>query len=202
MSEVQAIAFYKKLPGQNSGWTKDKASKWLISHDYNPIKAVHETKNMLHYRINEPIKYKGFISKTVGSNGKQILLTIGLPKRIKEIKGGVAVGPPSEGSSWDVEPSNPIDFQQVFPLRKEEGILEKPIVPTAEFQRALDHDRVSISDVTNRNIVQSEYDSYMGPDTLIGYMLRPKSKGGIGFPFPTSASTFSPMDWFSMSNRS
>jgi hypothetical protein len=133
MSEVQAIAFYKKLPGQNSGWTKDKASKWLISHDYNPIKAVHETKNMLHYRINEPIKYKGFISKTVGSNGKQILLTIGLPKRIKEIKGGVA---------WDVEPSNPIDFQQVFPLRKEEGILEKPIVPTAEFQRALDHDRV------------------------------------------------------------
>lgn len=48
---IQAVLFDKNR------WTPKKASSWLRSHNYHPIKDVHETINNYRYRINEPEKY-------------------------------------------------------------------------------------------------------------------------------------------------
>lgn len=208
MSEVQAIAFYK------NNWSKNKAIKWLKKHDYKPIKEVHETKNMLHYRITDPSSgYKGFISKNIGPK-EDILLTIGLrkgiskrSKRSKKIRGGeLDIGVAkheriqSPMNEIEIKKSNPIDFQEVYPLSKESGLIQNGVLPPTEYNRSLDHDRVSVSDKTD---LQISSERSIIPDfadnTLLGYMMKSKSKGGVGFPFPTSASTYSPMDWLSMS---
>jgi hypothetical protein len=49
MSDIQAVLFDKR-----KNWTTTKAKRWLNKHHLKPIKEVHETKNELRYRIQEP----------------------------------------------------------------------------------------------------------------------------------------------------
>lgn len=188
MSEVQAISFYKKPYG---AWTIEKTKKWLSKHEYVPIKDVHETKNMLHYRITDPTlrKYSGFISKTIGNDDKKILLTIGIPRipRMPRISGG------------KVSHVN-MGFQEVFPLKKESSILNHPVISEKMSNRSLNSDMVTIMDIPETKRISALYEQQrlipsFDKDTLLGYLMKPKSEGGIGFPFPTSASIFSPMSF-------
>lgn len=59
MSEIQSITFKKRY------YSKDSSKKWLLTHNYKPIKAVDETKSLLRYRIQNPKKYKRFITKKI-----------------------------------------------------------------------------------------------------------------------------------------
>ncbi len=188
MSEVQAIAFYK------DGWTAKKADKWLKKNGYSPMKELHETKNMLHYRINNPAKYKGFSSKIIDSRKGQILLTIGLAKNKEMCGEGLSNAEYSELKT----PS--IDFQEVYPLSKESSILDHPVIDMKDFDRGSSNDKVTVQDLGYlHQDGERPIEPYMRENTLLGYMMRPKNKGGVGFPFPTSASIYSPMDWLSMS---
>ena len=38
----------------------------------------------------------------------------------------------------------------------------------------------------------TDYFNQFGPDTLLGAMMKPRSEGGVGFPFASAPSTFSP----------
>ncbi len=193
---IQAIAFYKPPNGK---WTEDSSKRWieknlesLVSHNDKDKIVLHETKNMYHYRVKDPkIPFKKFVTKVVGSGRKKILLTIGVAdiqamNDIQEMKGG---------------------DMTVFPLRKESGILSKPVISEADATRNIP-DRITIQDATSTSIDNAKANSLANAetnfgvfdrDTLLGAMMLPKSKGGIGFPFPTSSSTFSPLDWLSMS---
>lgn len=202
MSELQAIAFYKLPYGS---WTKDKAEKWMNKHGYNPIKEAHETKNMLHYRLSDPSKrFKSFISKQVGKKSKKILLTIGILKGVNgQKKKHIFMG-------GDLHTAH--EFQEVFPLSKESGILDKQIVPIAESNRSMNPDMITIRDsktddiervIYNHQMQEQKSSSFLipnfAPNTLLGALMLSREKGGLGFPYPTSAGTYSPKDWISLS---
>lgn len=181
MSELQAIAFYKSPYGS---WTKSKAMSWLKKHDYYPIKEVHETKNMLHYRLTDPSKrYKSFASRTAGKGEKKVLLTIGILKNTSKRLAGGALETQHE-------------YQEVYPLSKESGILSKPILPPAEANRSLNPDMVTVQDIRSDKVAQVR--AYESPipsfdaNTLLGALMLPRSQGGLGFPYPTSAGTYTP----------
>lgn len=64
--EIQAIIFDK------IHWNPIDASLWLTSHNFKPIKRVHETKNYYRYRIREP-NYKEYVTKSISPGIKLIL---------------------------------------------------------------------------------------------------------------------------------
>jgi hypothetical protein len=68
MSKIQAIVFSK-----SKGWGKLKAKHWLKSHNYVPIKKVHDNGTQLRYRLRPP-NFKHYFTKKL-QNG--ILLIFG-----------------------------------------------------------------------------------------------------------------------------
>ena len=62
MYSVQAVLIHKKR-----GMTKKKALTLVHSLGYKPIKDVHETKNYYRYRIADPKKFRGFITKKLNA---------------------------------------------------------------------------------------------------------------------------------------
>lgn len=164
---IQAIAFYK------NDWSKAKAAKWIKSHGYKQNMAK-ETKSMIHYIQEEPSKFSGFISKVLTSKGRPIIITIG------------------RGLTHDDFTDHPLTSSSESQSAGS-GIIDKRIVPLAESNRAMDHDRVSINDSTSTSIANANSPFPEFPDdSLLGYMMKPKSRGGMGFPFPSSASIFTP----------
>jgi hypothetical protein len=59
MSEVHSILFDNKL------YTPTTARAWLKEHNFKAIKPAHKTTDNLRYRIQDPSKYKSFITKHV-----------------------------------------------------------------------------------------------------------------------------------------
>ena len=54
MSTIQAIIFNKSL------YTLNDAIDWLVSHNFKPIKKVHETVNFYRFRMKKPMKEKKY----------------------------------------------------------------------------------------------------------------------------------------------
>lgn len=201
---IQAVAFYK------SAWSKRKAQSWLKKHQFKPIKDVHETSQMLHYRLIDPSKFKRYISKPLDDG---ILLTIGLSgksSKSRKSKGsGLVSGGGQEGSidqkteipSAKVlvkEGFMPNPLQEVFPLSKESGIIDGMVMGREGYNRAFNKDAVSVDDMTERKILNmtQKIQSQFRPGDMIYDMMLPRSQGGIGFPFPSSAGIFTPTDWY------
>jgi hypothetical protein len=46
-------------------YTPTTAREWLKNHNFKPIKPVHKTNDNLRYRIQDPSKYKSFITKHI-----------------------------------------------------------------------------------------------------------------------------------------
>jgi len=57
-TEIHSVLF------NNTVWNSSEARKWLKEHNMVPIKRVHVTKNYLRYRIQDPEKFKSFVTKT------------------------------------------------------------------------------------------------------------------------------------------
>lgn len=66
-NNIQAVLF------DNKKYTTSEARKWLHKHNLKPIKKAHKTINFLRYRINEPEKYKSFITKKISDNIQLII---------------------------------------------------------------------------------------------------------------------------------
>jgi len=67
MSKVQSIIFDKKQ------WTSQSAHRWLHAHHTKPIKAAHETKHFLRYRLRNPEMFSRFITKKL-PNGIDLII--------------------------------------------------------------------------------------------------------------------------------
>ncbi len=74
--QIQSISFSRK------GWTKPSAEDWLAKHNDHPIKNVHVTANMLHYRLHDPLKFARFYTLKIKPKGRKrdaaIVMTVGL----------------------------------------------------------------------------------------------------------------------------
>jgi hypothetical protein len=55
ISDIQAILFDKHF------WEKEDVEEYLKTHDYKPIKDIHETKNRYRVRLIEPTEFGHFI---------------------------------------------------------------------------------------------------------------------------------------------
>jgi hypothetical protein len=226
MTELSSVSFYKPK------WTIEKAVMWLVKHNLpRPKKKSYETKNMYHFEFSKPGKYSDYRSKKLDKKG--ILLTFGLTakaQKSKNIKGGgmgdvSPTGGPRESISDNLGPnfesinkefteippgqnnsSNAKGFQEVYPLSRQSGILDKQIVSNAEVNRINDHDKLGVADLPEQTIKKEENnriqsgDLWYQPGTFIYEMMKSRKDGGPGFPFPTSLSTYSPMDWYAASN--
>ena len=71
-SSIQAIIFQKKY------YTTKKARTFLKKNKFTPIKRVHKTNEYLRYRLQNPSKFKRFITKSI-LKGK-VKLIIGFNK--------------------------------------------------------------------------------------------------------------------------
>ena len=67
MSEIQSVLFSRK------NWKSKDARKWLDKKKLKRMKKVDKTENYLRYRINDPKKYKRFITKSE-SNGIKLII--------------------------------------------------------------------------------------------------------------------------------
>lgn len=200
MSVIQAISFYKPT------WSLAKANKYIKSLKIKPIKPAHETKGMIHYRLEDPSDFDRFTSEKFDKEG--ILLTVGhggelsckncLGRREGEpLNKPVAIDSKlrlMDGMDIIADP-----LQQVYPLNQMDKILSHPTIPIGAQYRGNFKDQVTTKDRTDESnkdsatkSMHSIANSYMPPGSMIYEMLKPISEGGIGFPFPSSASIFSP----------
>ena len=67
MSNIQAVLF------DVDKWSATKARSWLKNKKLNRIKRVHRKGNYLRYRIQDPRKYKKFITKNTKKSIKLII---------------------------------------------------------------------------------------------------------------------------------
>lgn len=192
MSEIQAIGFYKEPYGS---WTQKKAESWLKKNGFKPLKEVHMTKNMLHYRVGPKSskKFKKFKAKIVGSGKKKILLTIGFPSE-KERKRGGLIEPSPLGR---LETSGPLvgeetrAMQDTYPTidQLRENKFLKPVIADSAYHRVGDMTSFagdapySVIKETRRPLIPT-----FPEDTLLGYI----TSGKMGYPYGTSAGTFTP----------
>jgi hypothetical protein len=56
-TEIQSVLFDKNK------WTKKTAHKWLDRHNLYPLKSAHTTLHFIRYRIENPKKYRRFVTK-------------------------------------------------------------------------------------------------------------------------------------------
>jgi len=71
-SQIQSVVFLRKK------WNVTEARKWLKLHgNLKPIKAVDKNSTQLRFRLQNPKKFKRFITKKVKDD---VLLIIGFKK--------------------------------------------------------------------------------------------------------------------------
>lgn len=70
MSQLQSVVFNPKQ------FTTAQARGWMKDHNIQPIKMVDKTKTQFRYRIQNPRKFKRFVTKKVSQG---IMLVIGFP---------------------------------------------------------------------------------------------------------------------------
>ena len=61
-SKIQSVLFDRNF------YTSKSARAFLKKHKLKPIKRQHKTQNFLRYRIQNPDKFKRFITKSVKKN--------------------------------------------------------------------------------------------------------------------------------------
>ena len=66
-TEVQAILFNKKY------YNLDKVNKWLVKHEYKPIKKIHTTDNYHRVRLRQPKKDVKYRTKAITKTIKYII---------------------------------------------------------------------------------------------------------------------------------
>jgi len=207
MSEIQAIGFYKEPYGS---WTQKKAESWLKKNGFKPLKEVHMTKNMLHYRLSNPHskKFKKFKAKIVGSGKKKILLTIGFMTcsgtEKSERRGGLIEPSFLEPQvSERFETSGPLvgeetrAMQDTYPTidQLRENKFLKPVIADSAYHRVGDMTSFagdapySIIKETRRPLIPT-----FAENTLLGYI----TSGKMGYPYGTSASTYTPYGFQSL----
>jgi len=72
-NKIQAVIFNKHV------WTTASARQWLQTHNYTPIKDVHETKNYYRYRIQPPETFRGYYSLPMNKY-PGVILIIGITR--------------------------------------------------------------------------------------------------------------------------
>jgi hypothetical protein len=65
---IQSVIFDKHK------WTSKRAIDWLLKHNYQPIKVVHETKNFYRFRLRPPRKNAQYFTKNLG-NGIELVIS-------------------------------------------------------------------------------------------------------------------------------
>jgi hypothetical protein len=74
MSEVQAFRFPKQA------WTRHQAHTWLYKRKHHFIKVT-ESANEYRFRMQDPKRYKRFVTLEGASNGKPLNMIIGFKKK-------------------------------------------------------------------------------------------------------------------------
>lgn len=70
--QVQAIIFDRDI------YTPNTSLKWVLSHGFKPMKAVHATQHYLRYRILDPARFKKRSFRTIpfGNSGDKGIKSI------------------------------------------------------------------------------------------------------------------------------
>lgn len=176
---IKSVSFNKQK------YNLPKAIRWLVDNNFSRTKSFN-TKNMIHFVYSER-KFDDYRSKKIGND---ILITYGIDNKYP------ILDLPPDNLNKKLYKSRE-GFQDTYPLKDEKDILDKDILSKVESDRSKNNDKVTFKDIpesklnnikTKVEIKNSNNDEIFGPGTMIYELFH----GNVGFPFPNSASTFSP----------
>jgi hypothetical protein len=180
-------------------WTKSQYEKWMHDNEHLLGGAIDrkESSNMFHV-FSKELMGSGSGTNAVTEvmhteDGKPVLVSMDGSALIN----GGAVSASAALDEHNFEQLNPLEPAPILSL---DSIAEsvKDIKPIERINQTGGQGAVAL-DQTYESKVQHEYDymkpaywNQFGPDTMIGYLMKPRNEGGPGFPFPTGNSIFTP----------